>query len=221
MAKILNGNCYLCGAALSKAAMKNHLIKFHGESKRGEACCLIKVEGAYCKDYWLYIDVPMKGTLSDIDAFLRKIWLECCGHMSEFSLPGSGHVVLGKARKLESFVPETKFIHAYDFGTTTETILTVVEDTMRKSQKKRVRLLARNVPPVYQCKDCGKTAEYICTVYKEPYESLFYCAECAEKYEDDEHYMLPVTNSPRMGECGYDGELDTFTFDPASIAQKM
>jgi len=26
--------------------------------------------------------------------------------------------------------------------------------------------------------------------------------------------MLPVTNSPRMGVCGYCGELDTYEFVP-------
>ena len=220
MAKTLTGNCYLCGDNLSKVAMKDHLIKFHGESKGGQECCLLKVESAFSKDYWLYIDVPMKGTLSDIDAFLRKIWLECCGHMSEFILPGLGHVQLGKSRKLESFAPGTQFIHVYDFGTTTETILTVMENTTRKTQKKSVRLLARNIPPVFQCKECGKTAEYICVVYTESFENLFYCNECGEDIEGDVHYLLPVTNSPRMGECGYGGELDTFAFDPASIAQK-
>jgi hypothetical protein len=163
----------------------------------------------------------MNGTLSDIDAFLRKIWLECCGHMSEFFLPGSRRVGLGKSRKMEYFDPGTQFIHAYDFGNTTETILTVIDNTMREPQKKKVRLLARNVPPVYQCEDCGKPAEYTCAVFNEPYDYLFYCAECGEKNEDDDHYMLPVTNSPRMGECGYSGELDTFAFDPASFDQKM
>jgi ribosomal protein L40E len=26
--------------------------------------------------------------------------------------------------------------------------------------------------------------------------------------------LLPVTNSPRSGECGYDGEFDIWTYDP-------
>jgi hypothetical protein len=45
---------------------------------------LIKVEGAYQKEYWLFLDIALNATLEDLDAFLRQIWLECCGHMSGF-----------------------------------------------------------------------------------------------------------------------------------------
>jgi hypothetical protein len=48
----------------------------------------------------------------------------------------------------------------------------------------------------------------------------FFCAKCSEEHEDGEEMMLPVVNSPRMGECGYDGELDIFTFNPAAIVLK-
>jgi hypothetical protein len=39
------------------------------------------------------------------------------------------------------------------------------------------------------------------------------CDECAEN-SDDEGMLMLITNSPRSGECGYDGELDIWTFDP-------
>jgi hypothetical protein len=72
--------------------------------------------------------------------------------------------------------------------------------------------LARNVPPVFKCEDCKKEAEYI-----DPFEHMFYCMECSDEYESDEMILLPVSNSPRMGVCGYDGELDDFEFDPAVL----
>ena len=78
------------------------------------------------------------------------------------------------------------------------------------------RLLARNTSFVFQCEDCGKPATKICITCIEPFENMFYCEECSEKNEDEEHIMLPVTNSPRMGVCGYTGELDIFVFSPAS-----
>jgi len=68
------GNCYLCGAALGKSAMKSHILKLH-EDPGGEECYLLKIEGVYNKEYWLYIDVPKKETLSEVDSFLRQIWL--------------------------------------------------------------------------------------------------------------------------------------------------
>ena len=44
-------------------------------------------------------------------------------------------------------------------------------------------------------------------------ENPCYCEECADNHEHDE-MKIPITNSPRCGECGYEGELDTFVFDP-------
>ena len=72
MAAKSTGNCYLCGGIISKIAMKNHLLKAHVSHSSGQECYLIKIEDAYTKDYWLYIDVPVEKTLSTIDTFLRK-----------------------------------------------------------------------------------------------------------------------------------------------------
>ena len=211
------GNCYLCGVSLGKAAMKNHFLKCH-EDKDGEECLLIKVEGAYNKDYWLYIDIPVKDTLRNLEDFLRMIWLECCGHMSEFytnSKAGYGptRLSLKLGMKLSSFAVGDKFFHDYDFGTTTVSLITIMGIIKRKQQKGSVRLLARNVPPVFQCVKCNETAVYINTEDVYSSNNPFYCKKCAE--EDDFDMMLPITNSPRMGECAYDGELDTFAFNPA------
>jgi len=212
-----SGNCYLCGAELGKTAMKNHLLSAHGEED-GQECCLLKIEGAENANYWLFIDVPMEKTLAAVDKFLRKIWLECCDHMSKFCLSHWGSA-LGMTRKLNTFDAGSKFFHQYDFGASTDTLITVVGTTTRKPQKDIVRLLARNVPAVFECADCKKPAKYICIEQVEPYDMPFYCADCGEKREDDDHYMMLVTNSPRMGECGYEGELDTFEFDPRPFAQ--
>jgi hypothetical protein len=208
------GNCYICGAELGKTAMKNHILKAHGGETDGQECCLLKIEGAYNKDYWLFIDVATHKSLSDVDSFLRKIWLECCGHMSAFR--ASGQRDIGKSRKLSSFSIGDKFLHEYDFGSTTETVITVMGATRREPQKEVVRLLARNVPPQFQCAECSAPAEYIGTQCMYDSDNPFYCTECGEKHEHEE-MILPVTNSPRMGECGYSGELDKFTFDSSKV----
>ena len=88
MATVSKGNCYLCGAELGKTAIKNHLLKKHGQGEQD--CVLLKIEGAYEKDYWLYVDIPPEKPLSALDQFLRNIWLECCGHMSAFRTAKSG-----------------------------------------------------------------------------------------------------------------------------------
>jgi hypothetical protein len=219
------GNCYLCGANLSKTAMKDHLFKFHGGGWDGQECRVLKIEGAYDKRYWLYIDVPVERTLSVVDSFLRRIWLECCGHLSEFFVTGSKKISLSADErfkikngiKLKDLIVGERIFHTYDYGSTTETAITVMGYIRRIPQRNIVRLLARNVPPVYKCADCGKEAFYKCEVCIEPFEDTFYCFDCAPKHKDDEHFMFPVTNSPRMGVCAYDGELDVFEFCPWAI----
>ena len=212
MASTSKGNCYLCGAELGKTAMKNHIMKLHDmrDEATGQECCLLKIEGADDKEYWLYVDIPIRSTLNVLDTFLRKIWLECCGHMSAFS--GSGHREIGKSRKLDSFSPGDKLLHEYDFGSTTETLITVVGRTFRKQQKEAVRVLARNIPPVFRCAKCGAEAEWILPERFYESENPFYCNKCLEEEAAEEVMVLPVTNSPRMGVCGYEGDQDTYIF---------
>ena len=217
MASGTKGNCFLCGSELGKVAMKNHILRAHVEAD-GQECVLLKIEGAYDKDYWLIVDIPIGSTLTILDAFLRKIWLECCGHMSAFS--GPGYLEIGKGRKLGSFAVGDKLLHEYDFGSTTETLITVIGRTVRTPQKQAVRLLARNIPPVFECASCGKKAAYICTECMYETGNPFYCEDCAEEHEHD-GMLLPVTNSPRMGVCGYCGEQDTYIFvSPESVPGK-
>lgn len=217
MASGSTGNCYLCGIELGKTAMKNHLLKEHGLKDGGQLCYLLKIEGAYDKDYWLYIDVPVEKTLSSVDSFLRKIWLECCGHMSGFTVGRQYEV--GKSRKLSMFAVGDKLRHEYDYGSTTECDITIAAKINREPQREIVRLLARNVPPQFKCKTCGEPAEYICCECIWQKEDSLYCADCADEHEHDD-MMLPISNSPRSGECGYEGELDTFEFDPRNLPKK-
>jgi len=213
MSTTSKGNCYLCDAILGKTAMEKHLQESHKWEKDGQKCSLLKIESAFDKNYWLYIDLPVEKTLSAVDKFLRKIWLECCGHMSEFysynKVSNFGHITVRPGTKLEYFSAGSKLSHIYDFGSSTESIITVIGTIHREPQNEIVRLLARNVPPLIKCTDCEETAVLINT---EDYntDNAFYCGNCAENHNFE--MMLPVCNSPRMGVCGYDGELDTFEY---------
>jgi hypothetical protein len=198
-----NGNCFICGKTAGKTAIKNHVLKDHNSGD--EPCLLIKAEGAYDKDYWLLFTVSLDASLSAVDKFLREIWCECCGHLSAFRAGGRE---FGKARKISALDVGESLLYEYDFGSTTEILLTVVDEISRAKQREKIQLLARNVPMQGQCDQCGAEAEYI-----NVYEGLTLCDECTDNSEDEDMFM-PITNSPRSGECGYDGELDIWTFDP-------
>jgi hypothetical protein len=214
-----------------KIVMKNHVLKAHGEGD--EPCYVLVIEGADNPDYWLIVDIALDKTLSALDTFLRKIWLECCGHMSEFEFVSSKKDAddpmrkfarsfglrgirlrqksAGKAKKLSYFDVGDKLLHMYDFGSTTETGITFAAKAMRPKQRSAVRLLARNIPPEFLCTECQAPAEYVCLECGGTWEDAFLCADCADEHEHDD-MLLPITNSPRSGECGYSGELDTFAF---------
>ncbi|MDR1527419.1 MAG: hypothetical protein LBS46_07105 [Dysgonamonadaceae bacterium] len=107
------------------------------------------------------------------------------------------------------FYKGLKLEYEYDFGSSTELLLTVMEEYPVKADKKMV-LLSRNEPLEWLCDTCKKEpATQICTVHNWDDDSLF-CDKCAEKHakkcEDFEEYAaMPVVNSPRMGVCAYEG----------------
>lgn len=211
------GNCYLCGAELGKVAMKNHILKLHCNPADTQECCLLKVEGAD-KRYWLLLDAPLTASLKNIDGFLRKIWLECCGHMSAFM--GPGYQEYPMSRKLNRFREGDQISYEYDFGDTTGLTVSFMGVTRRKPQREVVRLLARNTPLEWTCGECGQKADL---VFAERYyedEDPFLCEACAEKLEMDMDMALPVTNSPRMGVCAYTGEFDCYGFDEYAKSNK-
>lgn len=211
-----NGNCYLCGAELNQPDMQRHLMNDHHEESGTQEYCLIKAGGLYNKDMWLYVQFPVQSTLASVDEFLRRIWLECCGHMSAFYGAHSYASEISKSRKLHGFSAKDKLRHDYDFGQTTKTMVTFVGTIRGNQQLHAPRLLARNIPPRHSCVECGASAVYIYAENVYEVDSTYYCADCARKFRHRE-LLLPVTNSPRMGMCGYTGHQDHFAFDPAKI----
>jgi hypothetical protein len=142
-----------------------------------------------------------------IDGFLRDIWLECCGHLSEFR--NNKIKVKKKALVEDVFQPKVKIYHDYDFGTTTRVFLNAKKQ-YQLNLEKRIILLSRNEPLKLMCTLCKEQpAINICTVccYQ---EMAFFCKKCSKKHaktcEDFADYgEMPIVNSPRMGQCGYTG----------------
>ncbi|UCC99343.1 MAG: hypothetical protein JSW66_05545, partial [Phycisphaerales bacterium] len=84
------GKCHLCGETFDKSAMTKHLKSCRqkedsepASSRRGSRTkdvFHLLVEGRYCPEYWMHIELPSDARLKVLDGFLRNIWLECCGH---------------------------------------------------------------------------------------------------------------------------------------------
>ncbi len=236
--QVTYGKCFFCGKAFAKNAITRHLGKclarqevIARESGKPAQLFHLLVEGRHETGYWMHIELPASRTLADLDNFLRAIWLECCGHLSAFTIGntrfemdtgmvdamwkdffGPSQPVKSMQTKLYSALAVSdSFLHEYDFGTTTELKLKVVGEREGVPSPKGVRVLARNYAPVYPCVKCGKPATQF-YVYEYPLDG--YCQEHAEQHASWEEGFLPIVNSPRTGECAYAGPYDkTLAFE--------
>lgn len=95
----LNGKCSLCGGIYSKAAMRKHLElctmtkkSLGSDTTRKRNTFHIVVEGVHHPEYWMRLEANADATLEDLDSFLRDTWLECCGHMSAFTIQKTRYI---------------------------------------------------------------------------------------------------------------------------------
>lgn len=238
------GVCKLCGGEFAKNWMTRHLAKCLVEQEpnapaRGKAksreILHFRVEGGPL--FWLHLETAADSQFAVLDAFLRAIWLECCGHCSAFRLPQPKPAAVAGAKKFlaslfgayddvdmmmrdEDAVMESKlasrvkegdsFDYEYDFGSTTELKLTVVGKRDGLMKPGEVRLLARNLPPDIRCK-CGKPAVCVCTECAWD-GAGWLCKACGKKHRCGHDMLLPMVNSPRVGVCAYCGPDDESQF---------
>ncbi len=234
----MHGVCAVCGYRATKAGMSRHLTKqtHVQDGATGEPALLyhLRVEGANGL-YWLDVEAMADARLHHLDQFLRRIWLECCGHMSAFEIAGVDYLVklfpedrwlestfsLGFGRRSRSMnahlggvlSPGLSLRHRYDFGSTTELRLKVVRAYNGRAGQRPVRLLARNEAPQWRCAQCGEAATSICALCGDYPGRIVFCEAHAHLHGRDVHRgddaaFLPVVNSPRMGVCGYGGPSD-------------
>jgi len=146
------------------------------------------------------------------DAHIKDYWLECCSHLSQFTIGGWGGTEIAKSRKANAIFEEDLVLrHLYDFGTTSETDIRVLGARSGNAfTRHAITLLARNIQPEALCQVCGQPADWICIECIEVEGKTGYL--CAEHVEDHPHddYGEPmgVYNSPRMGMCGYEGPAE-------------
>lgn len=221
--KQTKGNCTYCNKELSKGTASKHLAtcpdrqaaidKAAAGKGTSESLFHLRVQDAYRKDFWLDIEMRGSKSLNDLDNYLRAIWLECCGHMSEFTIGGrSLSRQIGKQRKLlEIFQYGDTLNHIYDMGTSSETIIKFVAVREGKPLTiKPIVLMVRNQMPDDRCIECGESAVSLCTQCMwedETWGTL--CEKHAESHPHTDYgEPIPLVNSPRLGMCGYDGPAE-------------
>ena len=221
------GVCRFCLKTFSGRGIGRHLVACQArkqqdveDAAKGQSPTPIyHVKVSSYKPFWLHIEMPATATLTDLDRFLKDIWLECCGHLSEFRINDTAYLIPmaidgwwdPEASSMD--VPlrdvlsaKDRFEYQYDFGSTTHLegqIYAVREGVL----KDKVRILARNSMLEFECTNCAAEATDICVECWE-----LYCKTCLVEHSGGEEMALPVVNSPRMGVCGYTGAYDSDNF---------
>jgi hypothetical protein len=216
----MTGECFLCHASVPKAQATRHVraclkTRTSEPGQRVKALHL-RVAGKYNPEYWMHFEIASALTLYDLDDFLRRTWLECCDHMSCFTISeqryacqpfneGFRHEKSMEAKLYQVIPPGTEFTHEYDYGSTTDLVLRSMGAHEAVFADSTVRILARNMPPETRCIECGKSATIVEAGWNGLNPDRCFCKVCADSEIEDEGMRLPIVNSPRVGVCAYCG----------------
>lgn len=213
------GKCLKCNEVYSPSKAGVHLLRCTCQANDSSTPMveryLIQVSSAAEPNvYWMFIAISKNSPLKLLDQFLRDTWLECCGHLSEFTIGNrsfmshteSGNPSQSMKNQIGQLLsPGAQFEYVYDMGSSTDLVLQVTE-TISAHPQKKIMLLMQNEPPAFPCKSCKLTADTICSLCGETI-----CSSCQNDHscavkEEDTYMLMPLVNSPRAGVCGYDGE---------------
>ncbi len=226
------GKCFFCEKSYTSRGMSRHLkaCKARQEAHAAEGnkafrLLHIKARGGYMPDFWLHLETAAKSTLADLDEFFRAIWMECCGHLSQFiiddmyysaNLEGDFGFSFREEKDINTPLrrvarPGDEFKYEYDFGTTTPVTLKVMDEREGVPPEEGIKVMARNYLPDIRCEVCDQSAAHMLSW---EYPITPYCQEHAEEHHKWPEGFLPVVNSPRIGDCGYTGPRnEKYIFD--------
>lgn len=219
----MKGKCYYCNKELTEKTIKKHMkncseinrrieeLNEIDKKKRNQFIISIKSR-EYKNEYCMYLSIDEKLSLLNIDQFLRDVWLECCGHLSAFKIKGRIFQDYSMETKLNDVLTvNEKFEYEYDFGSTTELILEVVDIIEVPVSFSQIEIIARNDEIIHNCEICNADAEYF-NYEKDQWE----CKKCVDK-NNDMIAKFDYCNSPRDGVFCYGGDKrDEVTYLPGN-----
>ena len=213
------GKCAHCGLEIAKGGVIRHLsacaawkeLLIKAESKKGGSQKLyhLRVQADGEPQFWLDMEMRGSATLDSLDRYLRAIWLECCGHLSQFISGRRRGEEISMRRRIDDVLePGMELTHIYDFGTSSETLIKAVGVREGKPVTSHpIALLVRNVMPESICIECDQPAAWLCMecLYEED-EWGTLCDEHARTHPHKDYgEPIPLVNSPRLVMCAYDG----------------
>lgn len=206
--------CLICKKLFTTTNINNHVstcVNSLAINKKNLSY-LLKVSDEFNLGYFMYVLVPTNSKLLVLDDFLKKMWLECCGHLSKFTINGIEYNDFDygcvdedekcekkdtKLSKIKDFNVGMIFTHEYDFGTTTTLQIKVLDKLNTKNLG--LKLLVRNSNPKYKCEGCKKyNSTKTCVMTGE-----MFCEECVPEEETSEEPIFNIINSPRQVDCYY------------------
>ena len=210
-----SGTCHLCKKSFKRTAISAHTIaclRTSGLPASDKPSYLIQIEGTDSKEFWMLVLARHDAKLFDLDLLIRDVWVECCDHLSEFTIAGQNFASEDNYHKSGLSVPlnhlirpGSTFTYRYDFGSTTELTLHVICQSPVATRTRPLVLIARNDRPEMPCRVCGKAAEYLTSFWHDDPDPTLLCRDCTRKNVDDldDECMSVIPNSPRCGVCGY------------------
>lgn len=226
------GKCRTCGELVAQAGAAGHMAGHWGGSGGGAYALLIESRERH--EFWMLARAARGAFLSDIDARLRRSWLDChFDHVSMMVVDGidfNGGVVIGEHDpgdmylRMEDHTVEEVLgsgsvgDYTYDLMPHRSTYLDVraVSECPATGMDRPVEVAVRNERIEHDCEECGARGggRRICIECSSLARDRFMCSACARGHRHDgDLRFLPARNSPRMGRCMY-GKSDRREMTP-------
>ena len=78
------GTCRFCGKEFKKNSISRHIaactvLKQEASDRDTIEYQHLRIEDSWTKEYWMNVLIAPGTRLLDLDLFLQKVWLDCCG----------------------------------------------------------------------------------------------------------------------------------------------